>query len=86
MPYIPQPSAVQLPPRSGHFGNKTPSQIATEWYTADEVYRGIAMQRSVPGALPSIPRDVTSREFAEWLTDQYRMAMAKGIQLGRGTE
>jgi hypothetical protein len=33
--------------------------------------------------LQAIPRDVFSVEFAEWLCDQYRLAMAKGIQLGR---
>jgi len=26
-----------------------------------------------------VPKDVTSREFAEWLTNEYRLAMTKGI-------
>ena len=29
----------------------------------------------------AMPEDVYSREFAEWLTDQYRLAMRKGIEL-----
>lgn len=67
---------------------KTPIQIANEWYTVDEVHRSL---NSTPIATrlalrATVPRDVTSREFAEWLCDQYRMAMAKGIQLGRGEE
>ncbi|EKK02693.1 hypothetical protein RBSH_01989 [Rhodopirellula baltica SH28] len=31
--------------------------------------------------MPAVPTDVTSREFAEWLTDQYRLAMRKGAEL-----
>jgi hypothetical protein len=30
---------------------------------------------------PAIPSDVRSREFAEWLAGQYRLAMAKGAEL-----
>lgn len=35
-----------------------------------------------------IPEDVHGDEFAEWLTKQYQLAMAKGIELARreGTE
>jgi hypothetical protein len=29
------------------------------------------------------PTDIYSDEFASWLTHQYRLAMAKGVQLGR---
>jgi len=31
--------------------------------------------------MPPIPTDVMSREFSEWLCNEYRLAMAKGIQL-----
>lgn len=80
VPLLPPPP----PPRAGHFNKKTPSQIASEWYTVDEVHRcllAVAPERVMSEA---VPIDVTSREFAEWLTNQYRLAMAKGIQLGRG--
>lgn len=62
---------------------ETSWEIACKWYTPDEVHRSIQFQHAVPGALPPIPADVNSREFTEWLTDQYRLAMNKGIQLGR---
>ena len=57
---------------------QTPIEFANEWYRTDDIARCIA------DAGPcKIPHDVHSREFAEWLTDQYRLAMAKGIQIGR---
>lgn len=63
----------------------TPLEIAVRWYRPEEVHRCIC-QTGMPLAndrLRAIPRDVFSLEFAEWLCDQYRLAMAKGIQLGR---
>lgn len=52
---------------------KTAWEIAEAWYTEEAIYNSINR----------VPTDVTSREFARWLTHQYRLAMAKGIQLGR---
>lgn len=63
---------------------KTPFQIASLWYNSDEVFRVINSVKLGNHFGDPIPRDVTSREFAEWLTEQYQLAMAKGIQLGRG--
>ena len=62
----------------------TPWQIACKWYDADEIHRSILghQRRAALGdMMPPIPADVTSREFAEWLCNEYRLAMAKGIQL-----
>ena len=63
---------------------KTAFEIASEWYTVDEVHWSVVEHKAVLGSSIAVPPDVTSREFAEWLTDQYRLAMAKGIQIGRG--
>lgn len=65
--------------------SRTPFEIARNWYSADDIERCIHRQR-FPAAcygIAKVPEDIYSREFAEWLTDQYRLAMAKGIQLGR---
>jgi hypothetical protein len=61
-------------------------ETACKWYSPDEIHRTILAKQSKPHLLDNwpnepIPADVTSREFAEWLCDQYRLAMAKGIQL-----
>lgn len=62
---------------------KTPWVFACGWYTPDEVERCIANEGK-PGfaKLNPVPRDVESREVAEWMADQYRLAMRKGIELG----
>lgn len=52
-------------------------EIATDWYDVGCVHRSI-----IAGTRP-IPDDHQSEEFAKWLTEQYRMSMAKGIQIGR---
>ena len=67
---------------------KTAFEIARDWYDADSIHRSIN-RTGLPGAFGAvepIPRDVQSKEFAEWLTRQYRLAMVKGIQLGRERE
>lgn len=59
-------------------------EIATAWYTVDEIHRYILADGThVFGAKEPVPSDTKSREFAEWLTEQYRLAMAKGIDLAR---
>lgn len=60
---------------------RTPWEIAVELYKPDQVWNGI--QKLSGKTLKEIPADVYSREFADWLTEQYRLAMAKGVQLGR---
>lgn len=64
--------------------NQTPWDIAESWYSVHEI--ASAIQRSGSddfGAWNKIPTDIYSTEFAVWLTHQYRLAMAKGVQLGR---
>lgn len=59
-------------------------EIAEAWYDEDGIAR--AIQQSGDGGFGSwaeIPEDVHSPEFAKWLTHQYRLAMSKGVQLGR---
>lgn len=66
------------------YAQRTPWEIAQLWYSVDDIERAIKDSGSGEfGAWREIPRNVTSREFAEWLTEQYRLAMAKGVQLGR---
>ena len=55
---------------------RTPYQRAEAWYSE------AAMKRYLSSPECKIPRDTKSPEFATWLTEQYRLAMAKGIQLG----
>ena len=54
------------------------SAIAEGWYNPDSIYSSIVRE-----IRPSIPPDTRSREFAEWLCGEYRLAMAKGIDIGR---
>lgn len=64
---------------------RTPYQFATQWYDVDGIHRSITrskQMRSV-GDLPEVPEDVYSREFAEWLAGQYRLAMLKGAELAK---
>jgi len=57
-------------------------ETAVGWYTEDELITFINRKRSVfDDERQRIPTDVTSREFAVWMTNEYRMAMAKGIQM-----
>ena len=62
--------------------------VASRWYNADSVYAYIQRQNSkLPYTreqhIETMPRDVRTREFSNWLTNQYRLAMAKGIEIGR---
>jgi len=60
-------------------------QFACDWYVADDIFRSISRHRDplTGDKNKQIPSDVTSREFAEWLTHEYRLAMNKGIEIGR---
>lgn len=59
-------------------------EFACSWYGVDEIYHSLSNPRF--RREHTVPEDTRSREFAEWLTDQYRLAMAKGIQIGREWE
>jgi hypothetical protein len=51
-------------------------EFACEWYQPDAVYRSMASNAS------KVPVTV-SEEFAAWMAEQYRLAMRKGIEIGR---
>lgn len=61
----------------------TPWEFACKWYTVDEIHAAITRERRFhqTGDLKPVPEDIYSREFAEWLTEQYRLAMRKGAEL-----
>lgn len=63
-------------------GDKTPWEFACGWYIVDEIHRSIQNRHLSGFVRTEIPSDIESREFAEWLTDQYRLAMRKGIEIG----
>jgi hypothetical protein len=59
-------------------------EFCCDWYRPDEIERSIAESFWRPSALGARPpENILSREFAEWLCDQYRLAMNKGIQVGK---
>lgn len=60
-----------------------PWYFACQWYGVEEIHRSLnrsETQRQL-GYLPAVPTDVYSLEFAEWLAEQYRLAMRKGAEL-----
>ena len=57
----------------------TPREIAEDWYDEEVIVSWVridCMGRPVPV-------DVRSREFGVWLCNEFRLAMAKGIELER---
>lgn len=54
---------------------ENPWGFACKWYRAEVIEAAIRDNAE-------IPLDVKSREFAVWMTRQYCLAMAKGIELG----
>ena len=62
---------------------RRPWDFACQWYGVDEIYQAINREERLkhPGDVPRVPTDVKSREFAEWLAEQYRLAMRKGAEL-----
>ena len=67
---------------------KTSMEIAEAWYDEESIAGAIQRQKT-PATFRLVscdlkmPEDVYSPEFATWLTNQYRLAMAKGIDLAR---
>ena len=60
-----------------------PKQSAQEWYSIDEVFKWLNQKASRLDEETSarrVPTDVYSVDFAEWFTNEIRLAMAKGIQ------
>lgn len=55
---------------------QSPWEFACEWYTVE------ALQAYLRHSQSDVPTDVRSDEFAEWLTEQRRLAMARGIMVG----
>lgn len=65
----------------------TPHEIAKEWYGFEEIHRALQQAGTDSfGACEAIPPDIKSEKFSRWLTHQYRLAMAKGIVIGRNPE
>ena len=58
---------------------KTPWEFACDWYTVEKTWAYL-QDRQPDGDVPS---DVRSIEFAEWLTHQMRLSMARGVLHGR---
>lgn len=58
---------------------KTAWEFACDWYTSDQIASSIRNNLR----LVVMPGNVESPGFAEWLTEQYRLAMAKGIEIGQ---
>ncbi len=52
-----------------------------QWYNPEQIHRSINKKASWLDGGVTVPEDVYSMEFAEWLADQYRLAMAKGASL-----
>lgn len=61
---------------------KSPMEIANAWYQVAEVQQYLWYGLSKPAlSTDHISADITSYEFAQWLTAQFRRAMAKGIEI-----
>lgn len=62
---------------------ESPWDFACAWYQVEDIRRGIAEQQRKHklGEPFGVPENVYSPEFAEWLTEQYRLAMRKGAEL-----
>lgn len=54
---------------------RRPWEFACQWYDVESIHHGINHDKSI------VPADVYSREFAEFLAEQYRLAMRKGAEL-----
>ena len=61
---------------------RRPWEFVCQWYDVDDIHRCITSKLNpVFGGSADIPKDTTSREFAEWLAGEYRLAMRKGAEL-----
>ena len=55
---------------------KTPMEFAREWYTDEGIFAAVCQSSD-------IPQVTNTCEFAAWLTNQYRLTFAKGMQIAR---
>jgi hypothetical protein len=62
---------------------ESPWNFACQWYRVTDVLTQIRLPRDENNIsdFSRMPEDVYSDEFAEWLTEQYRLAMCKGAEL-----
>ena len=67
---------------SERLNGKTAWEFACDWYTPDQIAMSIKNRFRTPSDI-AIPDDIDSAGFAQWLTEQYRLAMAKGIQIAQ---
>ncbi len=72
-----------MPSKPAPYLTMTALEIAQDWYRVDQIHASIKRECEALPPTGVIPTDVTSHEFAEWLADQYRLAMARGIMLGK---
>ena len=54
---------------------RRPWDFACQWYDVESIHHGINHDKSI------VPADVYSKEFAEFLAEQYRLAMRRGAEL-----
>ncbi len=59
---------------------KNPMEFAESWYTPHEIVTAISRRR-LSERLRNLPTDIDSPEFGGWLCREYRLAMAKGIEI-----
>lgn len=61
-------------------GNITNLEFAKQWYDPKEIHRCIN-NPPTDSFGHQIPKDTKSLEFAEWLAEQYQLAMIKGMEI-----
>lgn len=57
----------------------SPWEFACKWYRVEDI---ASMIRAGQVAKPAPSMD-SPDEFAEWISNEYRLAMTKGIEIGR---
>ena len=62
---------------------ENPYLFACEWYRPERIFAAMNGSPSIFTQFDCPPQDVTSFEFAQWITEHFRRAMAKGIELGK---
>ena len=64
-------------------GNQSNWQFCCDWYKPEDIHRSINSRpvASFNRLNEEIPSDAKSMEFAVWLTEQYRLAMNKGMEI-----
>lgn len=63
-------------------GNQTNWEFCLAWYKAQDIHNAINSPNTGElSQMNEIPTDVKSMEFADWLCNQYRLAMNKGMEI-----